>query len=217
MEVLLEALEHLTNPNWIMNSGGLYLVLVILFIETGLFFGFFLPGDPLLFISGMIIAGANEAAFPFNTGILNLFFWGFLFCLSTIIGNMVGYWTGYKFTRFFKNRKSRFLKPKHLYAAEKFYESKGGGAVLIARFLPVVRTFVPIVGGIVKMNFKYFMIFNILGALLWVGLITTLGYVLGENPWVERNLEFVIIGLVVLVSAPVLFKMTLGRAKQYTG
>src|SRR5699024_9593170 len=102
MDILLAFFEQLTNPNWIMANGGLYLVLLILFIETGLFFGFFLPGDPLLFVSGMVIAGAEQAAIPFNNEIYNLLFWGLLFTISTIFGNMVGYWTGFRFSHLFK-------------------------------------------------------------------------------------------------------------------
>lgn len=213
MDIVLDFFNQLTNPNWIMDNGGFYFVLLILFIETGIFFGFFLPGDPLLFISGMIIAAAENAAIPFDQELYNLLFWSGLFIISTVLGNMVGYWSGNKFSHFFKQERSRsfLLKPKHIAAAEKFYLKKGGFAILIARFLPVVRTFIPIVGGIVKMNFKRFMIFNILGAILWVCIITSLGFVLGENPWVQKNLEAVIIGLVVLVTAPVIFKMLLGR------
>src|SRR5690554_3897654 len=171
MDVILESFEHLLDPNWIMSKGGLYLVLIILFIETGLFFGFFLPGDPLLFISGMIIANAGEAAIPFDNAVFNLLFWSVLFTTSTILGNMVGYWSGYKFSHVFRggNRKRRLIKAKHIDSAEEFYKKRGGFAILIARFLPIVRTFVPIVGGIVKMNFRHFMMYNILGAILWIG------------------------------------------------
>lgn len=207
MDILLDLLDQLTNPNWIMANGGLHLILLILFIETGLFFGFFLPGDPLLFISGMVIAGAEQAAIPFASEIHNLLFWSLLFISATIFGNMVGYWTGFQFSHLFKkDKKTWFLKPKHIESAKGFYKKKGGFAILIARFLPVVRTFIPIVGGIVKMNFKKFMFFNILGAVLWVGIITTLGFVLGENPWVQANLEWTLLALVALVTAPVIFK-----------
>lgn len=210
MDVILESFEHLLDPNWIMSKGGLYLVLIILFIETGLFFGFFLPGDPLLFISGMIIANAGDGAIPFDNELYNLFFWGILFVISTILGNMVGYWSGNKFGYLFKGNKEGkrpLIKEKHIESAEEFYQKRGGFAILIARFLPVVRTFVPIVGGIVKMDFKRFMLFNILGAILWVVSITTAGFLLGENQWVQDNLEWTIFGIVAVVTLPVLFKM----------
>lgn len=210
MDVILESFEHLLDPNWIMSKGGLYLVLIILFIETGLFFGFFLPGDPLLFISGMIIANAGDGAIPFDNELYNLFFWGILFVISTILGNMVGYWSGNKFGYLFKGNKEGkrpLIKEKHIESAEEFYQKRGGFAILIARFLPVVRTFVPIVGGIVKMDFKRFMLFNILGAILWVVSITTAGFLLGENQWVQDNLEWTIFGIVAVVTLPVVFKM----------
>ena len=206
MEIIIDFLGQLTDPDWILNNGGLYLVLIILFIETGLFFGFFLPGDPLLFISGVIIASA-EATIPFQNEIYNLMFWEALFIISTLLGNMVGYWSGYKFRHFFRKKKSWFLNPTHIDSAEKFYRKRGGLAILIARFLPIVRTFVPIVGGVVRMNFSRFMFFNVMGAFLWVGVITSLGFILGENPWVARNLEYVIMGLVLIVTLPVLFQL----------
>lgn len=210
MDIILESFEHLLDPNWIMSKGGLYLVLIILFIETGLFFGFFLPGDPLLFISGMIIANAGDGAIPFDNELYNLFFWGILFIISTILGNIVGYWSGNKFGYLFKGNKEGkrpLIKEKHIESAEEFYQKRGGFAILIARFLPVVRTFVPIVGGIVKMDFKRFMLFNILGAILWVVSITTAGFLLGENQWVQDNLEWTIFGIVAVVTLPVVFKM----------
>lgn len=207
---MIDVLGQFTDPDWILSRGGLYLILIILFVETGLFFGFFLPGDPLLFISGVIIASADTAT-PFSHDLYNLVFWEVLFIISTILGNMVGYWSGYKFRHFFKNRKSWFLNPKHIRSAEIFYRKRGGFAILIARFLPIVRTFVPIVGGVVRMNFSRFMLFNILGAILWVSTITTLGFLLGEYPWVARNLEYVILALVLIVTLPVLFQLVFGK------
>lgn len=208
MEVIIESLQHLLNPNWIMKNGGLYLVLAILFIETGLFFGFFLPGDPLLFISGMLIASANENPHPFDTDVLNLPFWMGVFTVSAITGNIVGYWFGKKFGHILHQKKDTWLfKKKHIAAAHDFYESKGGFAIAIARFLPVARTFAPIIAGMVEMEYKKFMFYNIIGAIIWVVSITTLGFVLGENAWVKTNLEYVISGLVLIVTAPVIIKI----------
>lgn len=207
MDVVFESFKHLLDPDWIMTNGGLYLVILILFIETGLFFGFFLPGDPLLFVSGMII-GSSSGAYPFNYDILNLSFWMILFMFSTIMGNFFGYWFGDKFAHIFNRQQDTwFLKRKHMAAAHEFYENKGGFAIAIARFLPIVRTFAPIVAGSVKMDFKKFTFYNIIGAILWVGSITSLGYVLGDNAWVKSNLEFIIIGIILIVTLPVIFKL----------
>lgn len=208
MDLILEFLQKLLDPDWIMSNGGLILVLLILFIETGVIFGFFLPGDPLLFISGMVIASADKAHYPFSNELLNLFFWMLLFAISTILGNCFGYWFGYKFKHIVNQEQDTwFLKRKHIAAAHEFYRKKGGFAIAVARFLPIVRTFAPIIAGTVEMNFKKFTFYNILGAFIWVFSITSLGYILGENPWVRRNLEILIIALVLIVTAPVIIKL----------
>lgn len=207
MEGILELIQHLIDPDWIMQNGGLYLVLLILFIETGVFFGFFLPGDPLLFVSGMLIASANEGRYPFDSDILNLPFWMLLFMTATILGNYFGYWFGYKFKFLIEEKKDTwFFKRRHLETARDFYQRKGGFTIAIARFLPVIRTFAPIIAGMVKMDMKKFSLYNILGAAIWVVSLTSLGYILGDNVWVRQNLEYVIIGIVVIVTAPVIIK-----------
>lgn len=135
-----------------------------------------------------------------------------LFMGSTILGNFFGYWFGHKFTHFVNRKEDTwFLKQKHVQAANEFYEKRGGFAVAIARFLPIVRTFAPIVAGTVKMDFKKFTFYNVLGAVLWVGSITTLGYVLGEIPWVIRNLEYIVLGIILVVTLPVVLKLTLQK------
>lgn len=195
-----------------MQNGGLYLVLLILFIETGIFLGFFLPGDPLLFVAGMVIASADEAPYPFQSDILNLSFWMLLFTTATVLGYFVGYWFGKKFGHVLQNRKDSWIfKKRYIDAAHEFYEKRGGFAIGIARFLPIVRTFAPIIGGMVRMDYKKFATYNVVGSIVWVVSITSLGYILGENPWVQRNLEFVILGLVLIVTAPVIAKLVLKK------
>jgi membrane-associated protein len=174
MQAIIDFFSHLTNAEWIMAHGGLYIVLLIVFAETGLFLGFFLPGDYLLFISGMLIAQAPE---PFATPVLSLGYWCALISLAAILGNYVGYWFGVKSGPYLFERKETWLfKRKHLLQARDFYEKRGGGAIVVARFLPIVRTFAPIVAGVVKMNFRKFTVYNISGALLWVVSLTTLGF-----------------------------------------
>ena len=208
MDFILESLQYLLDPDWIMKNGGLYLVLLILFIETGIIIGFFLPGDPLLFVSGMVIASANETPYPFEMQIFNLLFWMVLFTGSTILGNFFGYWFGYKFKHVVNRKEDTwFLKRKHIQTAHDFYEKRGGFAIAIARFLPIVRTFAPIIAGTVEMNFKKFAMYNVVGAIVWVVSITSLGYILGDIPWVKNNLEYILIGLVLLVTAPVIIKL----------
>lgn len=195
----------LMNPEWIIKNGGLYLVAFIIFAETGLFIGFFLPGDGLLFITGIIIANSAE---PFADPVFNLLFWLVIITTMAIIGNMVGYWFGKKSgPMLYKRKETWFFKRKHLVQASAFFEKRGGTAIIIARFLPIVRTFAPIVGGIVQMNYKKFMRYNVWGGLIWVVGITTIGFKLGNNKWVETNLHLIILGIIVVTTAPVLYKM----------
>lgn len=214
MDAILGLLNHLMDPDWIMMHGGLFLVAFIIFAETGLFIGFFLPGDPLLFITGMIIAGAHDNPVPFDNHPANLAFWVVLLTAAAIIGNFAGYWFGRKSGHLLFERKESWLfKRKHLDAAHEFYEKKGGFAIVLARFLPLVRTFAPIIAGIVKMDFKKFALYNIIGGLTWVVSITSLGFLLGDNAWVKENLEHVILGIVLLTTGPVIFKMIFGKKK----
>lgn len=214
METLIEFVNLLTNPDWIMRNGGLYLVLFIIFAETGLLIGFFLPGDPLLFITGMMIAGTQNHPYPFESQPMNLMFWIVLIIVAAVLGNFCGYWFGRKSGNYLLERKESWLfRKKHIESAHEFYERKGGFAIIIARFLPIVRTFAPIIGGVVKMDFKKFSLFNLIGAIVWVGSIVSLGYILGDNAWVKESLEYVILALVLLSTAPVLFKMIFGKKK----
>src|ERR1700679_968173 len=140
--------------NFITTHGGIYFVMFIIFAETGLFVGFFLPGDSLLFITGMMIATYLH---PTDNIVLNLLYWITLISASGIIGNMVGYWYGSKFGHMLMKRPDSMLfKKKYIHQAHDFYEKKGGMAIFLARFLPIVRTFAPIVGGMVDMNYKKF-------------------------------------------------------------
>lgn len=211
MNEFLEFIKNLTDPVWINNHGGLYIVVFIIFAETGLFVGFFLPGDSLLFITGMIIA--NSLA-PFNYDAPNLIYWMSLITVAGIIGNMVGYWFGKKSgPLLFERRETWLFKRKHIIQAKEFYDKKGGTAIIFARFLPIVRTFAPIVAGVVKMDYKKFMFFNVVGSVAWVISMVMLGYLLGANVWVKENLEYIVIGLVVVTTFPVLFKMFFGKKK----
>lgn len=212
MQEIINLVSNLIDPEWIMRNGGLYIVILIVFIETGLFFGFFLPGDTLLFIAGMVIA--NSLA-PFDTSVLNLIFWVLLISTSGVLGNYVGYWFGRKSGNLLMQRKDTWLfKKKYIFQAKEFYDKRGGGAIVIARFLPIVRTFAPIVAGLVKMSPGKFSLYNFTGSFLWAGSIVTAGYLLGENVWVKGNLEKIIIGIVLITTGPVIIKLISGRKKK---
>jgi membrane-associated protein len=213
MNDIIAFLGQLSDPQWIMNHGFLYLVMFIIFAETGILIGFFLPGDPLLFITGVLLA--QYPGMYLGSGPLNLLFALLLLTTAAIIGNFLGYWIGKKWGHSLMNRKDGWLfKKKYLEQAHDFYEKKGGGAIILARFIPVVRTFAPLVAGIVDMSYKKFSYYNILGGIIWVGSIVSAGYLLGENEWVKHNLEFIIIGIVVVATAPVVIKMIAGKFKK---
>lgn len=212
METIIEFFQHFTNPQWIMEHGGLYFVILIVFIETGLFFGFFLPGDSLLFIAGMVIANSLS---PFDHSFMNLVFWVMLISTSGVLGNFVGYWFGLKSGNLLLERKDTWIfKKKYIYQAKEFYDKKGGAAIVLARFLPIIRTFAPIIAGIVKMHPGKFSLYNITGSFLWAASIVSAGYLLGENIWVKENLEKIIIGIVLITTAPVIIKVITSRKKK---
>jgi membrane-associated protein len=191
--------------------GGLYLVALIIFAETGLFVGFFLPGDSLLFVTGLMIANSLD---PTGNNLVNLVFWISLISFAGILGNSVGYWFGRKTGPYLFERKDTMLfKRKHLMQAKEFYEKRGGGAIIFARFLPIVRTFAPIVAGVVKMERKSFFFYNVVGCVAWVASMILAGYFLGENEWVKHNFEKVVIGIILVTTGPVLFKMIFGKKK----
>lgn len=210
METIMELLNNLVDPGWIVKHGGLYIVALIVFIETGLFFGFFLPGDSLLFIAGMIIANTLS---PFAIPVANLVYWIGLIAMAGVLGNFAGYWFGRKSDRFLFKKDRWFFKRKYLLQAEEFYAKKGGGAIIVARFLPIIRTFAPIVAGMVKMKPAKFSFYNILGSFLWAATIISAGFLLGENGWAKDNLEKIMIGIVLLTTGPVLLKLLLKKKK----
>jgi membrane-associated protein len=221
---------NLLQPDWYINTGGLWFIMFVVFAETGLFAGFFLPGDSLLFVAGIFSEGDEslgirpiiEAAlgFQFNNPILNLLFLGLLISAAGIIGNMVGYWFGKKSGPFLFERKDSFLfKKKYLYQAKDFYDKHGGGAIVMARFLPIVRTFAPIVAGIVQMDKKKFMSFNIIGCFAWVYSMLIAGhylqtFILKQFQYdLKSHLEVIVIGIVLVTTAPVIVKMVFGKKK----
>jgi len=215
MHDIIELLKTLlADPDKLMTfireNGGLYIVMAIIFAETGLFVGFFLPGDSLLFVAGIILATTAPA--PFSTDLLNLPYWIALISGAAIVGNMVGYWLGKKSGNLWFERKESWLfKRKHLVQAHDFYEKKGSLAIILGRFLPIVRTFAPLVAGIVSMSYKKFLSYSVIGALAWVVSMIMAGYLLGSNEFVKHNLEKIVILIIVVTTAPVLFKMFFGK------
>lgn len=211
----------LLNPEFYIDHGGLWMVVFIVFAETGLFAGFFLPGDALLFVAGIFSGQLVDAAFSANYsewGNLGILF--ILISTAGVLGNFIGYWFGWKSGPYLYQRKDTFLfKKKYLVQAHEFYEKNGGGAIIIARFVPFVRTFAPIVAGIVKMEKKKFAICNIIGCVLWVASMLLAGHFLSEfvkNEFgfeLKDHLEIIILIIVVATTFPVLWKLFFSKKK----
>ncbi len=199
MENLLEFVKTILNPQSIINYGGLTLLLFIIFAETGLFFGFFLPGDSLLFVAGLMC----------GTPIFDVNIYTLIFSLITagILGNFVGYFFGKKTgPMLFKRDDSFFFKKKHVNAAKEFYNRYGGTAIVLGRFLPIIRTFVPIMAGVVNLDFKKFVWFNIVGCVAWILSMVLSGYFLGRAfPTLQENLEYIVITIILISMIPVAF------------
>lgn len=197
MNESLDVLKYITNPENIIQAGGVWLLLAIIFAETGLFIGFLFPGDSLIFIAGVVCASRPELL---N---LNIYKLEALMISSAIVGNIFAYWFGARVGESLLTKEdSFFFKKSHINTTQIFYDKYGGFALIIGRFLPVVRSFSPIIAGMVKMNKSLFMLYNVLGAFLWIGLLTTLGYLLGNIPWVQNNLGLIVIGLVTITMIP---------------
>lgn len=210
METIIEFLHNLINPGWIVQHGGLYIVAIIVFIETGFVFGFFLPGDSLLFIAGMIIANTLS---PFAIPLINLVYWIGLITMAGVLGYFAGYWFGKKSNHLFLRKDKGIFKRKYLHQAQEFYAKKGGGAIIVARFLPIIRTFAPIVAGMVKMKLARFFFYNILGGLVWVAGIVSAGFLLGENAWAKEHLEKIILCIMLITTGPVVIKLLVKKKK----
>ncbi|MBO9700708.1 MAG: VTT domain-containing protein [Sporocytophaga sp.] len=198
MDSIVHLFQQLIDPEKLILFGGVTLILLVVFIENGLFFGFFLPGDTLLFTTGIFCA----------TGILNtsiLLLLGTI-SLSAVLGNLAGYAFGKKMGEALLSRKDTLLfKKKYVMAAEAFFIKYGGLALVMGRFLPIIRTFAPIFAGVVKFDFKKFLTYNIIGGILWVFSMLLLGYFLGRMfPQIKEHLELFIGGIVVITWIPVI-------------
>jgi membrane-associated protein len=222
MITLLDAFHwsQLLQPQYYIENGGLWLLLLVVFAETGLFFGFFLPGDSLLFVAGIYSAPLAAQIFATQNEWLNL---GIIFSFITvagILGNYVGYSIGKNVgPAMYDWKENIFFKKKYLVQAQEFYEKHGGRAIVIARFIPIVRTFAPIIAGIVRMDKNKFMYFNIVGSVAWVASMLCAGHFL--QSWIlnhfqfdlKKHLEVIVLGIVFVTTVPVLIKVLTHKSK----
>ena len=199
MHEIWDYLQHLIDPVKLLREGGFYLLLFVVFAETGLFFGFFLPGDYLLFLAGMFVATnkLDVSIYILLAGLIT----------AAICGNFVGYWFGKKTGPVLYHRKDTlFFKKKYLRSAEIYYKKQGAFALIMGRFIPIVRTFAPIIAGIVKLDFNKFAFYNVAGAFLWITSLTLLGFFLGRSFEKEINdyLLYIIVGFILITTIPLI-------------
>ncbi|MEO6683349.1 MAG: VTT domain-containing protein [Ginsengibacter sp.] len=218
------SLSDLLDPQFYIDNGGMWVIIFIVFAETGLFAGFFLPGDALLFVTGIYSDSLITAAlFPsFNEWVDLGILFGFI-TTAGILGNYVGYWFGKKSGPYLFERKDTFLfKKRYLLQAQEFYEKNGGYAIVIARFLPIIRTFAPIVAGIVQMDRRKFAYYNILGCVLWVGSMLLSGHFLRRfifNKWgydLKDHLEVIVLFIIAVTTIPIIWKLFFSKKKPKT-
>jgi membrane-associated protein len=194
MQEILTFFSNLQNVEGLIRWGGYTVLAIIVFAESGLFFGFFLPGDSLLVTAGLLA----------SRGYLNIWELFVLLALMAIAGDSVGYYFG-KVTgpKIFSKEKSVLFAKHHLLRAQSFYEKHGGKTIILARFMPIVRTFAPIVAGVGQMKYSRFISFNIWGGIAWVGLTLGLGFFLGRTiPSIDQYIHWVILAIILLSITP---------------
>lgn len=227
IDFLYQAKDYIFNPkiliDWMLLKLGVWVyagLFFIVFAETGLAFGFFLPGDSLL-----VVAGLFAAAGDLNLAVLMITLF-----IAAVVGDAVGYFSGKKAGEtLFTRPKSRFFNPHHLHKAHRFYDKHGGKTIIIARFVPIVRTFAPIVAGAAKMPYRQFFAYNVFGGLFWISSMLLAGYYLGgvvesvvrdvfgyEGFKLEDNIDKVVLVVVVLSIIPIIVEVIKSRRNAHT-
>ena len=200
------------DPENLVDKGGLVLIFAIIFAESGLLIGFFLPGDSLLFTAGFFASGPSsvDEALHLPLG------WLLLGCfLAAVAGDQVGYVFGNRVgPALFKRPDSRFFKQENVAKAQAFFDKHGAKTIVLARFVPIVRTFTPVIAGVSKMKYRTFVTFNVVGGLLWAVGVTLLGFFLGQIDFVEANLEIAILAVVAISVLPIALELWKARKER---
>ena len=205
IEWVVNLLHQIYDVEGIIRWGGLLMLVAIVFAETGLMFGFFLPGDSLLVTAGIFAATGH-------LDIISLLFW---VTLAAIVGDQLGYYIGYRTgPRIFRRKDSLLFKREHLLRARDFYERHGGKTIILARFIPVIRTFAPVVAGVGQMEYRRFVTFNVVGGVLWVWSMSILGVTLGNAvPNIDQHIHVVIAVVVFLSILPAIIEYIRSRGR----
>jgi membrane-associated protein len=193
------------DPQWLISTFGLLGILAIVFAESGLLIGFFLPGDSLLFTTGLLTSDGQYITYPI-----------WLVCPLVAVAAIAGDQVGYLFGRrvgpsLFRRPNSRLFKQENLLKANEFFDKYGARSIVLARFVPIVRTFTPIVAGVSKMNYRTFVIYNVIGGTLWGVGVTLLGFFLGQIAFVKANIELILIAIVAISVVPIAIELLRAR------
>jgi membrane-associated protein len=205
-DLFLHLDEHLSTI--ISTYGNLtYLLLfLVIFMETGLVITPFLPGDSLLFAAGTFASPALGSP-------LNIWLLWFLLCVAAILGDTINYWIGHYIGPRAFSGNVRFLKKEYMDRTHAFYEKHGGKTIILARFVPIVRTFAPFVAGVGAMTYSHFISYNVVGGIAWVTIFTWGGYFFGNLPFVKENFSLVVIAIILISAVPVIYEFISARAK----
>ncbi|WP_069813159.1 DedA family protein [Streptomyces sp. TP-A0874] len=195
------------DPDYLIQTFGLIGILIIVFAESGLLIGFFLPGDSLLFTTGLLVATDQYLHYPL-----------WLVCTLIVVAAVLGDQAGYLFGRkvgpaLFRRPDSKLFKQENVEKAHEFFEKHGPKSLVLARFVPIVRTFTPIIAGVSRMNYRSFVVFNCVGGLLWGAGVTLLGAALGQVDFVHEHIELILVGIVLLSVVPILVEYLRARGK----
>ncbi|MFZ0412835.1 MAG: VTT domain-containing protein [Candidatus Acidiferrales bacterium] len=194
IEFLRHLLGYIYNVRGLIEWGGTAMVCIVVFAETGLFVGFFLPGDSLLVTAG-VFAGAGQIKLAWLLTLVTL---------CAIAGDQLGYWIGRRAGKaLYAREDSRFFRKRHLERAHEFYERNGGMTIILARFMPIIRTFCPPVAGAARMNYRHYFLYDVAGGFLWVWGMTLLGYTIGKSdPQIDKHIHFIIAAVIVVSLLP---------------
>jgi membrane-associated protein len=205
MEMLWDLFHRIYDVEFLVRTGGLLVLIAIVFIETGLFVGFFLPGDSLLVTAGIFAARGDLDLLTLNVAL----------SLAAITGDTVGYAIGARTgPKIFTRENSLFFNRKHLISAKEFYDRHGGFTIFVARFLPIIRTFAPVVAGVAAMQYRKFLAYNIFGGIFWVMSTTLAGYFLGRViPNIEERIHVIIVIVIAVSLLPAVIKVAAEKLK----
>jgi len=209
LDFILHIDRHLAEIIIQYGTGTYAILFLIIFAETGFVIMPFLPGDSLLFAAG---AFCSKPETGLNVHLLALLLW-----LAAVLGDTVNYWIGMKLgPAVFKRDDSPWLRKKHLERAHEFFEKYGGRAIILARFVPIVRTFVPFVAGVGRMTYRHFIVYNLIGGFIWIYFFTYAGFFFGTQPFVQKNFKMVILAIIVLSVLPIVIEFIRARRSAKT-